>query len=579
MPRKNNVRWIVRRLASKWMRLAAGLVLAVVSGIVSTIDPLLMRRLIDFDLPQRHTAIALALIAGIGLCLLMRAGFLIWSMDIDYGVQQEFGQELRISMLEQLNRLSAEYHEQTPAGETLSRLESDVEQISELGSEVLSSSIRALVFFALNILIMVRMNVKMTWVLAPMLAAFIWVSARFRGPMQDRADAARAETGRASSVLNEYLSALPQIQLLCAENIVLKKAATVWKGMAQAYRKQRRTELLYAGTVNAVLMLAVFLVLGFGSIQVLRNALTIGGLIAFYTYSVRIFEPLSAIMDLYSRLQKVGASVQRVRAILENTSCVADFGTIVRSRSSISQGIALQSVTYSYTVDRPAIHDLSLHIRPGDSIGIVGPSGSGKTTLARLLVRLSDPQKGEIILDGYPLRDYSLTALRHTISYVPQNPVLFDGSVRENLLHGKPDADDAELKCVIAATQLEPVLQRLPVGMDTKIGPLGLGLSGGERQRIALARALLRKAQVLVLDESTSALDVPTEKLVLESVAEYCRNSILIVISHRLASLKGLDRLVVLNAGEIVTAGSHNLLHAQSPLYRNLYEFDPTAVN
>lgn len=557
----------------------SSLMFAVLSGIFSTVDPLLMRQLIDVDLPRHESAIALILVVAIAGCLFGRFSLLFASLYMNYSVQQDFGQGLRITMLEHLNRLSAEYHDKTPVGEKLSRLERDVDQISELGADITSVSVRSLIFFVANIVVMIHLNAYITLAILPPLLAFLWVRSRFRSPMQELADVAQNEAGRASSVLCEYLSALPQVQLLCAENVIAKKAEAVWAGMLRARKSQRRSELLYVGAVNATLVLATFLVLSVGSVQVARGALTIGGLVAFYAYVTRIFEPVSSMMELYSRLQRVGASIRRVRGVLECNARVPDFGVIVEPRRSIEQGISVSNVSFVYG-ERIALQNISLHLAPFDRVAIVGPSGSGKSTFARLLVRVSDPQEGEIRLDGYPLRDYSLAALRRTICYVPQQPVLFNGSVRENLLYGKPHAGTLELQRVVAATQLEGVLDRLPCGLDTELGPWGHSLSGGERQRIALARALLREAPVLVLDESTSALDVPTEQLVLASIADHCSRSILIIISHRLASIAWMKRIVVLNAGKVMVSGAHDTLYAQSSFYRRLYQSTiQTAVN
>lgn len=571
-----NINWMGRQLLPMWRRIGGSLILAIGSGILSTLDPLLMRRLIDTELPRHHLAGCLLLVFAIVGCLLGSVGFLLWSMQWNFFVEQDLGQQLRIAILEQLNRLSAEFHENTPAGENMTRLGVDVDTISQFGSEVATSTIRAAVFFVVNLAVMVSLNATMTVAILPTLLLFAWVQRRFSSSMSDRADVAQKETGRASSMLYEYLSALPQIQLLCAEKLVVKMATSVWSGMVQARKSQKSTELLYVGAVNGALLLATLLVLTLGSFQFLRGVLTIGALVAFYTYQTRVFEPVSVATDLYSRVRRVGASIRRVRAILDSEPLVSDSGSIVQSRTTITQGISLDRVQFSYDGERTALQNMSLHIGAGECLAIVGPSGSGKSTLARLLVRLSDPQVGEITLDGHTLRDYSLAALRQTICYVPQRPVMFYGSVRENLLYAKPHASDSDLVRVAEVTQFKSVLDRLPAGLDTQLGPQGHKLSGGELQRLALTRALLRAAPVLVMDESTSALDVPTEQLILESIAAHCSGSILIIITHRLASVARMKRIIVLQQGQIAAAGDHSFLFEHSPLYQRLYESGPS---
>ncbi len=236
----------------------------------------------------------------------------------------------------------------------------------------------------------------------------------------------------------------------------------------------------------------------------------------------------------------------------------------------IKKGIAIAGLGYSYLGDRTALRNISLEIAAGESVAIVGPSGSGKSTLARILVRVSDPDTGHVTLDGYPLTEYSLAALRKAICYVPQRPVLFDGSIRENLLFARPQATDPELASAITIAQFHPVLEKLHQGLDTRLGPFGQQLSGGELQRLALARALIRQAPILILDESTSALDVPTEKLILESIARSRTEGILVIITHRLASVSGMNRILLLENGQLVGAGNHSSLYSQSQLYRQL---------
>lgn len=537
-----------------------------------------MRRLIDEALPRHRTALALFLVLGICACLLGRPLFALLSAKFDFVVEQELGQNLRIAIFEQLSRLSADYHESTPAGDQMIRLQTDVDQVSQLGSQTVSSLVRAVMFFVINAIIMLRIDARMTIAMMPAIVFFLCIKPRFVRLMRDRADAAQSEAGRAGGVLTEYLSALPQLQLLGAESLILKNALSVWGGVLRARKGQRDIELLYSAAINGAIVLSTLLVLIVGGAQVLRGALSIGGLVAFYAYSTRILDPVSSLLDVFSRSQRVGASIRRVQAILFADETVPDVGSIMKAPTKITQGITIQSVTFAYSSQHVALKDVSFRIAAGERVGIVGPSGSGKSSLVRLLVRLADPQVGDITLDGHPLSDYKLAALRSTICYVPQNPVLFQGTVADNLRYAKPDATDDDLTRVIATVHLTDLIARLPGGLDTALGPFGRRLSGGEQQRLALARALLRSAPVLILDESTSALDIATEEVVLKGIAEFHPWSVLIIISHRLASLTWLDHLLVLKAGEIVGFGNHQDLHAISTFYRSLYESRRTAA-
>lgn len=558
-------------------RIAGAVTLAVISGLLSTLDPLLMRQLIDKALPNHQSGAVMLLAVGIVGCLLGSVAFLLFSVRVNFGVEQDLAQKLRVAILEQMNRLSADFHETTPAGDRMMRLGTDVDRIAELGAEITSSSLRAIIFFCVNLAVMIHLSWTMTFAVLPSLLLFVRVQKRFSAKMGKQADHAQAEAGRASSLLYEYLSALPQIQLLCAQRLILGQAVVTWNQMIEAKKTQRNAELLYAGAMNAAFLLTALLVLGVGGYQVLHNALTIGGLVAFYSYQTRIFEPVSVATDVYSRIQRVGASIRRVRTILELETLVPDFGTILQPRRSLAQGISLNGVQFSYSPGMPAVN-LTLHVAAAECLAVVGPNGSGKSTFARLLVRLSDSEVGEITLDGYPLRDYSLEALRTTICYVPQSPILFNGTIAENLRFANPNATNADLERVLDLTQFTSVLKQLPKGLNTMLGPFGHSLSGGERQRLALARALLREAPVLILDESTSAIDLPAETALINAIVRSRTASILIIISHRLRSIAHFERIVVLGSGKVVAAGTHDSLFRDCVFYQHLWASNGEAL-
>jgi ABC-type multidrug transport system fused ATPase/permease subunit len=276
-------------------------------------------------------------------------------------------------------------------------------------------------------------------------------------------------------------------------------------------------------------------------------------------------------MELYSRLQSVGASIRRVRELLDLEPSVKDVGTECLEPASLTNGFNIQDVSFSYGRDA-TLSNLTLQIGAGERVAIIGPSGSGKSTLARLLVRAADPGSGRILLENRPLADYTLASVRKTVCFVPQHPVLFQGSIRENLLYGNPRATTEEMLNAMQAVELISVLNRLPLGLDTPLGPGAVGFSGGECQRLALARSLLRESAALILDEATSALDGPTERAVLASLSRFRAHQTLIVISHRISSLTWVDRFVLIDQGRIAAVGPHSLLYVQSQLYRALYD-------
>jgi ABC-type multidrug transport system fused ATPase/permease subunit len=497
---------------------------------------------------------------------------------VNFSIAQQCVRDLRVALLDRMNRLSPDYHEKTPTGEKLTRIEHDVDEIANLGADTANQSIRAILFFALNLAMMARLNLFMTLTVLPLMPLFAIVQRRFSVRLKTRADEARSEVGAATSILTEHLAAVPQIQFLGAEEASAQRALSAWNGMLRTQRIQRQTQIGFSLSIGAVLAASILVVLASGSVKVLAGALTFGGLVAFYTYGTRVFEPISSAMELYSRLQSVGASIRRVRELLDLESTVRDSGTERLEGASLNQGFNFQDVSFSYG-GKAALSNVTLQIGAGEHVAIVGASGSGKSTLARLLVRAADPDCGRALLEGLPLADYTLASLRSAVCYVPQHPVLFQGTLRENLLYANSRASDEEMIRAMHAAQFASVLSRFPQGLNDSLGPGAVNLSGGERQRLAVARSLLRESAALVLDEATSALDVPTERAVLASVAKFRTHQTVIVISHRLRSLAWMDRFVLLDQGRIVATGTHSALYPRSALYRSLYDASAQDLN
>jgi ABC-type bacteriocin/lantibiotic exporter with double-glycine peptidase domain len=575
---RNDFSWLVLRLGSTRWRIMLGLICVSLASLVATVDPLLMRSLIDHALPQRNLRWALELAGAIGLCYLGRSALSAAGSMVNFSIAQRCVRDLRVALLDQMNRLSSDYHERTPTGEKLTRIEHDVDEIANLGADTANQSVRAILFFALNLAMMAKLNLLMTLTILPLMPMFAIVQRRFSVRLKTRADEARSEVGAASSILTEHLAAVPQIQFLGAEDASAQRALSAWDAMLRTQRVQRQTQIGFSLSIGAILAASILVVLAFGSVKVLAGGLTIGGLVAFYTYGTRVFEPISSAMDLYSRLQSVGASIRRVRELLDLESTVRDTGTERLEPVSHIRGFKIQDVSFSYGLT-PTLSNLSLQIGAGERVAIIGASGSGKSTLARLLVRAADPDSGRILLENRPLADYTLASVRKAICFVPQQPMLFQGSIRENLLYGNPLAATEEMLNAIEAVDLMSVLSRLPRGLDASLGPGAAGLSGGERQRLAIARSLLRGSAALILDETTSALDAPTERAVLASLARFHSRQALIVISHRISSLTWVDRLVLLDQGRIAVTGAHSVLYAQSALYRNLFNASTQGMN
>ncbi len=572
MSGSNQIRWLIIRTKPHAGLLTMSFIAATASGIVAVVDPLLMRYWLDVTLPERKLAESLGMVLLIALCFVGRSAINGASSLLSFRVSQHLGMDLRSEVLCHMGTLSADWHERMHVGEKLSRIEQDVEQIAQFATDALSTILRSVLFFALNLAIMFRLDWRMALTVLPILPLFLYVRSRFRGIIAQKADQSQAEIGQSTADLAEYLGAVPQLQLLGAEQRRAGRAINMRLRSVAAQWSQRKAEIGFSVSVTSVLAAAILCLLGLGTHEYLRGALSVGSLVAFYAYVTRVFEPVSSAMELYARSQRMLASGRRVSEVLETQPSVEDKGTMAAIPVPLTHGFVCKSVVFSYPNGKPVLHELDFSIGPGARIGIVGRNGSGKSSLARILARVADPSAGLVTLEARSLTEYRLDALRNAICYVPQHPVLFSGTIRENLLYAAPAASDRRMAPAIKTAQLEEVLLRLPRGLETPLGPEAAGLSGGEQQRLALARALLRESPVLILDEATSALDLPTESAVFQALAGTSRNQTIVVISPRLKSLTWLDRILVLDAGSVVAEGSHADLYRTCTLYRNLFD-------
>lgn len=437
---------------------------------------------------------------------------------------------------------------------------------------MLVSLTRIVVTTIFTVAIMLVLNWKLTLVVLPLLVITA-LTRRYGQPRLRKLSEDVQSTGAGrTSLLQELLSSILQIQLLRREAAEARRFAKVARSGIDLYVRRRGVEMLVGMTNIIVTVAGTALVLGFGGYQVVAGALSIGGLVAFYTFLSRLFEPIESITNMYTQYQRASASIRRVQEVLNEQPSIRDARDAEPLPRPVRGAVALHDVSFRYEQERPILRDVSLSVEPGEVLAILGPTGSGKSTVAHLVSRLYDPQSGSVLLDGIDVRRLRLRDIREAVAVVPQEPLLFNVTLRENLLLARKHVTRAELDEAVRIAQLDETLARLPLGLDQPVGPRGGLLSGGERQRVAVARAILQRPQVLLLDEGTSALDGPTEQRLLAALREFGRDRAIVVVAHRLAPILWADRSLFLEDGVVVAYGRHDELFASSPRYREFLE-------
>lgn len=553
--------WLWREVRPFWGYQAANLCCIFVFSVLMMGVPLLMRWVIDDILPARRwgalaVASILFFVFYVGRVLLSAGGNLINRLGVRRMVFR-----LRTRLLDRLQSLPASFHGRHPVGELVQRLERDVTVVSELGSDIIPSVIRMVVETVMTLAAMAYLDWHLAVLVVPLMPLSLHVQRRYRSLLRRSAEEVREASGYQSSLLNEILTGVIQLQLLGAERRLLRRYAHLNLVTMNRQMRQRKQELLYTVLEMSIIGLGTALIIGYGGARAIQGTLSAGTLVAFYGYISNIFAPMQEAVGLNARVQRVHAGIHRLVALEQEPTAIQDAAEAVPLPLP-PRVLKCRNVSFGYAPSKRALREVDFEARAGERIALVGESGGGKSTLLKLFARLYDPDEGSIEMDGRDIRAVQLRSLRQAISFVPQDPILFQGTVRDNLRYGCPAATPDEIAEAAWIACFAEVVERLPKGWDTELGPMGAGLSGGERQRLAIARALLQRRSVLILDEATSALDPATEHTLLSRLERWCDGRTVITASHRLSNARWADRVVVMNRGAVAGSGAYEDIHA-----------------
>lgn len=484
-------------------------------------------------------------------------------------VGQRMIRDLRERLFAHVQALTLSHHAATPTGEAVNRLEADtrcVEHIVLRGLLPIAFSLLTLTsMFSVLVTIDAQLALLALSIIPPLYVWLRWYARR----MAPRADLARRTDSRLSSRLFESISAIRLIKSHAREELEQARLARAAGDVARAWIGVGHASALFAIVNGALTAIGSSAILLAGGLAVLDGRITLGTLLLVLAYIGFVYGPLSAIAHTANELQNALASARRVGAVLALAPEGAEAHGALEA-GALRGEVAFDDVAFGYG-DGPLVLDgVTFTARPGELIALVGPSGAGKSTLASLIMRFHDARRGRITLDGVPIDRYHLRSLRGRIAIVLQEAILLSGSVRENLRYGRPDATDAQLEAAARAAHAHEFIAALPDGYDTELGEAAAGLSGGERQRLSIARAFLKDAPIVILDEPTAALDTISEGRVVEAVGRLCAGRTTFIVAHRLSTVRRADRILVLDRGRIVAEGTHDELCHRSPLYRQL---------
>jgi ATP-binding cassette subfamily B protein/subfamily B ATP-binding cassette protein MsbA len=474
--------------------------------------------------------------------------------------------DVRQRLFMHLQGLSLRYHSRMPVGDAVYRLQSDAAFLEQL----LLRGVLPLLFSAATLVVMfgilMRINVPLALVsLAVVPFLFVWIR-WYTKRLRPSADRTHAMESRLTARLHESFAAIRLVKSFAREPYEGNRFAGAATEAMRARVTLSGREAWFSLVVGSLIVLGTSLVILFGGLQVLHGRLTLGTLLLALAYLGFVYGPLSGIANTTGTIQQALASARRVRDAFALATEVDD-GSARSPR--LTGRVEFADVSFGYD-ERLVLREVSFSAEPRELIAIVGPSGSGKTTLMSLIPRFFEPLQGRILVDGEDIAKYRLRTLREQIAIVQQEVIVLAGSVRDNLRYGRLDATDAEIEHAARAAHAHDFIMRLPHGYETELAEAGSSLSGGEKQRLSIARAILKDAPILILDEPTAALDRLSEQYVIDAVAHLRRTCTIFVIAHRLSTVRAADRIIVLDQGEVAAQGTHESLLQSSELYRRL---------
>jgi ATP-binding cassette subfamily B protein len=569
---KNPMMRILSYLRPYWKPAALSVMMLSVSVIAELQIPRLLQSIIDTGIPNKDlyligtTAVLMVVIA------FLDAGMAIGNTFLSVRAAQGFAADVRSAIFRRIQSFSFGNLDKFQTGQLIIRLTSDVNIIQMMVMMGLRMFIRAPLMIVGSVLLMYSINAKMADIILLIMPFTLILSGVFVWKGQPMFMKVQTKLDKLNSVLQENLSGVRVVKAFVRQKHESERFEVANVDLMNQGISVNRFMMFLMPALFVMINLGVLAVLYFGGLQVIQGTFTVGEILAFSNYLLSSMFPLIFLAIMASQISAAVASGNRIYEVLDSEPMVQNKPD-AKPLSDVTGRVAFEGVSFSYMKGgEPVLNNISFSADPGQVVALLGATGSGKSTLINLIPRFYDANSGSVTVDGTDVREVTIESLRAHIGIALQEPVLFSGSIRDNIRYGKPGATDDEVIEAAKAAQAHDFITSLPKGYDTEVGERGVGLSGGQKQRVSIARAILVKPKILILDDSTSSVDVETEALIQEALETVMKGRTSFIIAQRISSVLKADKILVLDRGKIVAEGHHKELMETSPIYREIFD-------